>query len=109
MRIALRALWIAGLALLSPAQQLVPPTLPRVNHNACPFECCQFGRWTAKQNVAAYEEWHRSRHRLFEIQKGQTVTALTGVHVTYKPGHLRAMKAVPELHMKPGDTVLTHM
>jgi hypothetical protein len=94
---------------LSLAQQAGPPTLPRVDGNACPFECCQFGRWTATRKIRVYNDWRRFRHRSFEIQKGETVTAITGVHVTYKPGHLRVLKDIPELHMKVGDTVLTYM
>jgi hypothetical protein len=62
--------------------------------------------WTLDRKPQG-SDWRRSRQRLFEVEKGETLTALAGVQVTYKPGHLRALKDIPELHVTVGDTVLT--
>ncbi len=107
MRTVLSALFIGGCCLLSVAQ--APPPLPQVDRNACPFECCQFGRWTATRKITVYSDWRRSRRPLFDIKNGEAVTAVTGVFVTYRPGRLRALKDIPELHVRAGDTVLTYM
>ena len=91
-------------------QQPAPkPQLPRINLNACPFECCQFGEWKAGSPVAVYADWHAPHRQIFQIAKGQTVTAVTGVHITNAPGQVRALKSDAQLGVKPGDIVLTYM
>jgi hypothetical protein len=86
-----------------------PPDLPRVDENACPFEGCQFGRWIALRQVELYDTWRSSRKPLRRIQMGDTATAITGVHVTYKPDQIRIMKPIPGLKLQPGDTMLRYM
>lgn len=57
-----------------PAQQHAPRVL--VEPGACPFECCQYGEWTAIRRVPV----HRAPDRpvAFAIDAGTRVTAATG-------------------------------
>jgi len=57
---------IVGLYLLLLAPQLNPaltpqkapqPALPKIDQNACPFEGCQFGTWTAREQVQLFSTW----------------------------------------------------
>jgi hypothetical protein len=92
------------------AQTANGPKLPVINKNACPFECCQFGTWTANQDVPVYDKWQREgRTQTFTVKKGEAVTAVTGVHITYKPGRVRVTKDVPRLHLRKGAVVQTFM
>jgi hypothetical protein len=87
-----------------------PPRLPLIDRNACPFECCQFGPWTARSSVDVYDRWERKgRTKSFGIHQGEKVMALTGIHVTYKPGHVRVLRAIDDLGLRAGDVVETYM
>jgi hypothetical protein len=86
------------------------PELPRIDKNACPFECCQFGNWKTTKNVQAFSGWERNhRQKAFQIKKGEKVQAVTGINITYRPGQLRALKSMADIHVKRGDTILTYM
>lgn len=103
---------VLAAALASPllfAQANSAPSLPRIDKNACPFECCQFGQWTANKSVPVFSDWQKGRHKLLTISKGEKVTAVTGIHITYEPGHLRALTNMADINVKPGDTILTYM
>jgi hypothetical protein len=52
-----------------------PP--PQILLNACPFECCQFGKWTALGEVKLLEK-PGSAATVATIPKGAKVTAITG-------------------------------
>jgi len=62
-----------------------PPSLPRVDLNSCPFEGCQFGKWTANTSVVVFTTWKSERKVVAKLQKGDEVTAVTGVNLTIKP------------------------
>jgi hypothetical protein len=52
-----------------------PP--PQIVPNACPFECCQFGKWTALEEVKLVDK-PGSTTTVATIPKGEKVTAITG-------------------------------
>jgi hypothetical protein len=68
------------------------PAMPFSDPGACPFECCQYGIWTAKQTVSLRKERNKQSPVVFTISRGEKVTATTGVVVTYKPGVVRMLK-----------------
>ncbi|HKW34885.1 MAG TPA: hypothetical protein VJN92_17880 [Candidatus Acidoferrum sp.] len=43
------------------------------------------------------------------LQKGEVVTGMTGVHITYEPDRIRVFKPIHELHLQPGDIILRYM
>jgi hypothetical protein len=104
------------LALAAPqlAPELTPhkapkPALPKIDENACPFEGCQFGAWTAREKVQLYSTWKDDRQPLGEVQKGEEVTAVTGIHITLQPFEIQVTAPMPDYDLKPGDTVFGYM
>ena len=68
------------------------PDMPFIDAGACPFECCHYGSWTARQSVPARQTRNQRSPVAFTIVRGEKVAALTGVVVTYKPGVVRMLK-----------------
>lgn len=52
-----------------------PP--PQIVRDACPFECCQFGKWTALEEVKLVDK-PGSAGTVVAVLKGENVTAITG-------------------------------
>jgi hypothetical protein len=109
---------ILGLMLLLSAAQMDPaltlqkapkPALPKIAENACPFEGCQFGKWTAREPAQLYSTWKLNRTPLRTIAKGEAVTALTGIHITFDPSEIQVTAPMPEYSLKPGDVVFGYM
>src|SRR4051812_39714537 len=83
---------------------MAKPKLPFVQKDVCPFECCTYRDWTAKQHTTLYSTWKRSgRKTIGSVGKGENVRATTGVVVTYGPGRYRAMQNDPQLELRIGD------
>jgi hypothetical protein len=85
-----------------------PPALPKVDLNSCPFEGCQFGKWTAEQTVKMYSSWRPEREEMSQIAKGQEVTALTGVNVVIQPAKGVFTRDVPMFGAKAGDMLYSY-
>jgi len=105
---------VAGGQQLDPS--LVPhkapkPALPFVQKKACPFEGCQFGKWTATQPVKLYADWKDSGSKrvVAVITAHEVVTAVTGIYITYEPAEIKVTAPIPAYGLKPGDTVYTYM
>jgi hypothetical protein len=85
------------------------PPLPVVDYKACPFEGCTFGRWIVSKDVALYSTWRKGRETVTTVKKGQVVTGITGVHITYQPDRVQVSQSMPDLGLKPGDIILVYM
>jgi hypothetical protein len=85
------------------------PSLPVIDYNACPFEGCTFGKWVVARDSTIFSSWKDDRKPVSTLKKGQVVTGLTGVHITYQPDRIQVLKAIPELGLQPGDIVLRYM
>ncbi len=99
-------------AQLSPAltiEKAPKPALPRVDRNACPFEGCQLGKWKAREPVRIFSTWKPGRKLVGVLRKGDDVTALAGIYVTFEPNEYRVTFPMPQYGLKPGDTVLGYM
>jgi hypothetical protein len=58
------------------------PTVPFMQLDVCPFECCQFGKWTAKSLLKVYKQEGDTSATAFTIKPGEEFTAIGGnVHV----------------------------
>lgn len=84
------------------------PKSPKVDKNACPFEGCRFGKWTANTNVIVYSTWETTRAPLASLSKGDDVTALTGVNIVFQPGKGIFDRDVPTYGAKKGDVVYSY-
>lgn len=105
--------WILLLALqLNPAlvpRRALQPRLPKIDMNACPFEGCQFGAWTATQAVAIFKTWKTKGPPVRWLKKGDSVTALTGINITYEPVRIEVTAPMTQYDLKPGDTIFGYM
>lgn len=97
---ALCGAWSAGQSApqSAPAQdERGAPPLPYVEQGVCPFECCQYRDWRASRPMTAHDGWDDPRNTarrktVFGIARGDTITAMTGLVMTTKAGHLRINK-----------------
>ena len=71
---------------LAPAQNAGPPKLPYIDRDVCPFECCQYGEWTASVSQRAYKSTSKEAALAFTVRPGDKVQALTGEVITRKAG-----------------------
>jgi hypothetical protein len=84
------------------------PDLPFFDWNACPFEGCKYGPWTAKKPVMVYDTWKHSRKVAAKLAEGDKVVAITGVVITYQPGIIRMDRDQPQDGLKQGDLIYTY-
>jgi hypothetical protein len=82
-----------------------PPSLPKTDLNSCPFEGCQFGKWSATTRVVVYSTWESSRKPIATLSKADQVTALTGVNIVLQAGQGIFDRDVPHYGAKKSDTV----
>ena len=80
-----------------------------IDYNACPFEGCTFRKWIVTRNTTISSSWKDGRTPVATLKKGEVVTGLTGVHITYEPDRIQVLKPIPELHLQPGDIILRYM
>ena len=71
-----------------------PRAFPRLDHGACPGECCQYGRWTAGRLTVARVQPDRRSAEAFRVAPGEVVEAITGIVITLRPGRARAIAPV---------------
>src|SRR5688572_26310092 len=78
----------------------------RVEMGACPFECCQYGRWRTDSAVVLYARRDTTSEQIGDVGRGVIVNALTGaVHV--RPGRLVLSHPLGSV-FEPGDTLAIH-
>jgi hypothetical protein len=85
------------------------PSLPVIDYNACPFEGCTFRKWVVAHDSPIFSSWKDDRKPASTLKKGEVVTGLTGVHITYEPDHIQVFQPIPELRLHAGDIVLRYM
>jgi len=85
------------------------PSLPVIDYKACPFEGCTFGKWIVTRDVTLFSTWKEPRTPVTTVKKGQVVTGITGIHITYEPDRIQVLRPIPELHLRRGDVILRYM
>lgn len=83
------------LVLIASIIALAPLKLPYVARDACPFECCQYGRWVARSPLRVHPEAHDRRHVSFTLAAGDSFQALSGDVWVDRPGKIRVRRAMP--------------
>lgn len=82
------------------------PSVPYIQRNICPFECCQYGEWIVKTALSVYKKEGDTSAIVFKIKPGEKVTALRGnVHIV-KLGILVVKKPF-NLKNKSSKTIFT--
>jgi hypothetical protein len=89
-----------------PAAKVQPPhpnrvELPWIAEGACPFECCQYGKWTALEETELRATPSREAHIVHRIPKGRTVQALTGHVKVVQPARVRLQRRT-RVHLAHG-------
>src|SRR4051794_38625441 len=67
------------------------PPIPFVDRGACPFECCQYGEWTAIRQTRVLQRMQQDAKTAFVLAAGEKISALTGAVVTTRPGRIVVM------------------
>lgn len=90
----------------SPAQ--APLTFPYEDRGACPFECCTYRTWTAKEVIAIRRTRRADAPVIFRVRNGEQVDALTGIVTTLRPGRARVEKSatVAGIRLEATDDVI---
>jgi hypothetical protein len=58
------------------------PALPFYDWGACPYETCQYTKWTAHRAVTMYDTWKEGRQAVAQLREGEQVTGMKGVVIT---------------------------
>lgn len=83
------------------------PPIPYEDQGVCPFECCTYRRWIAAKNTAIQLDRNGNSPALFNINKGEWVSALTGVVITTVPGKAKVLRptTINGIQAKNGEIV----
>lgn len=87
------------------------PKLPIETPNACPFEGCTFGTWTARKSLTMRRTRSGRGSKAFTLRAGEPVSALTGVLVIERAGRVefRERTNLPSedgmVTVAPGETL----
>jgi hypothetical protein len=104
--------WVLLLSLISCSVNAFgqnTPNLPYFDRGACPFECCTYRTWIARNNVSLRKEMRTASPLLFSIKKGERVNAITGVVITSKAGIVEVIQdtKIGGLNIKSGSKLYT--
>lgn len=83
------------------------PPMPFVDKGACPFECCTYRQWTAKQPTAILSAMKANASVAFRVGKGEHVRGMTGVVITERAGIAEVLKSTTQdkVRLTRGDRV----
>jgi hypothetical protein len=90
------------------SKPMAEPKLPFYDWGICPGEGCQYGRWKARKKILVYNTWKPGRRTIAHLSPGDSVIALTGGVITYRPGVLRISRDDLEHGLRAGDKILTY-
>ena len=82
------------------------PRLPFVAKPACPFECCQYGRWTARVSLRVRPRVRELRAVAFTIAAGDSFTALEGEVWVNRAGLVIVQRRLPIYEREGAPTML---
>jgi hypothetical protein len=66
-------------------QKAPNPTLPKIDEKACPFEGCQFGPWTATDQVQLFSTTRKLRAALSETSAPQPAILMCSESCSRRP------------------------
>ena len=87
------------------------PAIPYEDVGACPFECCVYRQWIANKATVLHADRRSNSPVIFNVRKGEKVTAITGVVITTRVGTAMMLKpdtlgpARRNLSLKAGDVL----
>ena len=75
-----------------PSIRNMPPDSLRLRQDVCPFECCHYGRWTARKKIPVYAHERDTTELVAIIQEGATFDAITGNVFVERFGEVDVLK-----------------
>ena len=102
-----------GLALPAGAIENDEPPLPFYDMGACPFECCTYGKWTAKTETVLRKDFDDLSSQVAVVKAGEDVQGITGVVITTKAGKVKIINEIifsmenssEQIRLLPGDII----
>jgi hypothetical protein len=85
-----------------PTKEQAPPS-PYIDKGACPFECCTYREWTAKEAIDLVDQPNGKRV-VGQLHKGEKVQGVTG-EVHSIPLRVVALNDDPDAKVKAGDVI----
>src|ERR1041384_1307686 len=80
------------------------PLVPYVKKDRCPFECCRFGTWIAREQWKAYRSEGDTGRLAFRISRDDTIIAETGNTHLERAGRILVTKPIDAFQV--GDTLI---
>jgi hypothetical protein len=93
-RIARAGLWVGLLCASAVSAGESDVRYPYRVEGVCPFECCQYGSWTARSDIPVSSAERARVAPAFTIKKGETFEAVGGAYWTLAPFILKTKAAV---------------
>lgn len=92
-----------------PAGSRIPePTLPVIDHKACPGEGRAVPNTKIERDDKMYSSWQDNRVLVGTLKAGEEVTVLAGVNVIREPDRALNKQPDADLSLKAGDEVLLY-
>jgi hypothetical protein len=66
---------------------ILKPLVPYEDHGACPFECCTYHEWIAKEDVDILADRINNSPVAFKVHRGEKIIGETGLVITTKLGN----------------------
>jgi hypothetical protein len=103
-------IWPLGFGQVAPkSKAMAPPALPFYEAGVCPGEFrCYGDPWTVPRAMTVYDTYKDGRRAVAQLAVGDSVTPVTGVVITFKPGRVRMDRDLPDQGLRLGDTILTY-
>lgn len=99
------ALLVLGLGCYRASAGEGHPPRALVDHGACPFECCHYGRWTTDGKVRAYARANAASPTVAWLVAGSQLSALDGfVRTSGQPFQVQRAHA----GYRPGDVLMVY-
>jgi hypothetical protein len=78
-------------------------TIPYIEKDVCPFECCQFGLWVSKSVINVYANENDTSQIAFTISPNDTIIAETGNYYVKNFGKVVITRDISDFQI--GDTL----
>jgi hypothetical protein len=107
---------LSGLSLPAQSKRMAKPPALYVDQGACPFECCQYGEWTASKPAPVYAQPVAGAQSLATVTTGTKIKAITG-EVRTRAGRFVVRKPMISMRTnangeqeryKPGDVIYVY-
>jgi hypothetical protein len=87
----------------------IPPSLPAITPDVLPGEGWLPGMHKLRGAAMVFDTWKPLRRRIAVLEDGTPVIVLSGLSEVSKPDLITVTSPLPELQLKPGDSLLRYI